>query len=157
MKPLKERLEFTRKMLSRLIWDEENRIKPSPENLQRLKELTEQLPTLNNFVENYENDRVVYEKNKFWGKNLLYIPDIVAVQEVFMAKDYEVPEHKHPEYEMGIVRKGSFILHYRNKDVKYVEGDVILLDGEEAHSGVMLEDTEMIFVTMPPSKGYPHA
>ena len=128
------------------------------ENIEKLKTLTKKLngaPTLNGLVDHYEIDKAIYEKDKFWGVKLLFVPNEVAVQRTFMKKGLKVLPHKHIELEVGIVLSGTFKLNYKGETSLVKTGEVVIIESNQKHSGTILEDTEMVFVSMPPAKGYP--
>ena len=128
------------------------------ESLVRLRKLTEELPTLLDFVERENGNFIQYSPasdGTFLGFGLYKEKD-VAVQKVFMSKGTEIAEHKHTETECGIIYKGKAKINYNGKESKLLEkGDSVIFKPNEPHSGIILEDTWMIFITVPAEEGYP--
>jgi len=129
-------------------------------NIEKLRQLTKELPevpTLDSLVQEYQSNRAYYDGDKFWGEALLYIPQVIAVQRVFMATNYQVPKHKHelPVWEFGIIEKGMVQLHYKDEVKNYLTDDVMVFEPEQSHWGTIIEDCTMVFATIPPGKGYP--
>jgi len=129
-------------------------------NLPKIRELTEKLPSLVDLIRQ-ENKKVTeykMEENSgdFFGIGL-YKTKEVAVQRVFMSKGSFVPLHAHPEAEVGIVYKGKIrVFEHNDRPEKIcLPGDIMYFKQNEAHRGELLEDTWMIFITVPAGEGYP--
>ena len=114
-----------------------------------------EIPTLADLVHHYEGSKAFYEGTEFWGQCLLFVPGVIAVQRVHMKKDYEVTRHIHAELECGIVEKGSFHVKVNGDEYIAGTGDVVSFPSNKPHSGTILEDCTVVFVTMPPAEGYP--
>lgn len=127
-------------------------------NIGRLKELTHTLkavPTLDALVATHISSRVVYHGDKISGFTLLYIVDVIHVGK-FTADDGAImEEHQHKELELGIMTKGCFRVTYRGKVFDVGPGERVIFDPNEAHKGVFIGESEMIFLTTPPTPGYP--
>ncbi len=134
-------------------------MEPSP-YLEKLRTLTGELPILDDFIKFQNgNGNIEYIPNgdgEIKGRGLYKDKD-VAIQLVSISKGTVVPEHIHKEIEIGIVYKGKAILDYGCDKKECVTGNHVHFEPNEPHSFVMLEDTLMVFITVPAGKGYPNA
>ena len=131
-------------------------------NLDKLKELTEELPAvpkLDDLVEGRDlaNHSIIYkvEEGTSFGFGLLNRPE-VAVQELFVSKGTAFPEHVHKnEDEWGIVYKGKMKVVVGNEEIVLNSGDCVKFDKGVIHSSKALEDTWLIVVAVPRIDGFP--
>ena len=87
----------------------------------------------------------------------LYRDKDIAVQKAFMPKGTEIKKHRH-ENELEILRVMSGKLQYFNgaKDGKILNaGDSIIINQNQRHSVIALEDTWVKGIIIPPAEGYP--
>ena len=84
----------------------------------------------------------------------LYKQNNIAVQKAFLSKGTIFDRHDHGEKEFLICYEG--IIEFTNKEKRKVGvGEIIIFDKNHAHSCEALEDSQLIAVTIPASKGYP--
>jgi len=127
-------------------------------NIEKLRDLTSKLMSLQDLVRN--GNGVTYKEyavqnGTSFGFGLYDTPE-VAVQRVFMSKDSIFPEHIHAEREWGIVYKGKIIMEYEGTEQTLGVGDCMFFEADAPHRGRVLEDTWVIFITVPAGEGYPH-
>lgn len=133
------------------------------DNLRKLKEIT---PKLSKFIiskPNHDSSNpgnfIEYSPNDggtFLGFGLFKNTNI-AVQRVFMSKGTKIPEHNHKEWECCITYSGNYILHYKEEDREMPPKSIAIFEPDKPHSGIMLEDTWIIAITIPASGDYPNA
>lgn len=88
------------------------------------------------------------------GFGLFKIPK-VSVQIVHLDKGKKFPEHVHDSLEVGVIYEGKMELNHRGvKKIKSVT-DIVIFQPGEPHSGAAIEDTEVIFISVPSDSGYP--
>jgi quercetin dioxygenase-like cupin family protein len=127
--------------------------------LEKLRELTMALPDLRELTKFNTDGTVNYDVTEGTGMGvcLFNTPDI-AVQRVSYSKGMTFPGHNHNEIEIAIVYVGlfrSFTAKHGVIDQK--PGDIVRFEPGENHSHEALEDVELIAITIPASKDYPHA
>ena len=111
-------------------------------------------------------DEVVYEKAyestagaDSIGRSI-YNEEDGSVMILSLPEGTELPPHTHenPIVEYGIILKGSIRITQEGvDDVIYSYQDCVILKDEVMHSGVALEDTKIIAITIPQELGYPGA
>jgi len=114
-----------------------------------LKELNNSMTTksADGFIE-YDVDGTAH------GIRCLNLPG--EVERVFMSKGTTFIPHAHENWEYGVVYKGKLVLHGNNgEDEEINKNDWVVFRPGEKHSGTMLEDTWMFFISIPPDEGYP--
>ena len=123
-------------------------------NLERLKELTENLSA---FAQRQQNDEVVYnvKNGKCFGKNLYNSPEI-AVQRSFISAGALFPEHNHDVFEILIVYRGELEARVDKKTMVVSVGDSIYFEPLQVHSVMATQDTWMIGITIPADGSYPY-
>jgi len=125
-------------------------------SLEELKVLTEKVKLID-FAVNSGNSNVMpydFGNGMCVGVGLLK-SDLVAVQQIFLAKGTTFPEHSHKSHELGIVYKGEVEVFCNSEKVTYGPGDFMYFPPGILHTGVALSDSEMIFITVPPDEAYP--
>ena len=125
-------------------------------NMQKLTKLTSELngiPELDSFITGYKDDITIYEEGVAWCKRILE-HDYIGVMVCTMKKDWEISTHKHNGEETGVVLKGKAEFHIGKKIIILKEGQRIIFKPKQLHSYKSLEDTEMVFVSIPKVKGY---
>jgi len=125
-------------------------------NLSKLDNLTNELEDLVSF----RNDRnsteyTTTEGHKTVAFNLYNNKDKVAVMRAFLDKGQEFPEHKHSEKEYMIIYEGSAKLCIDGEEKILETGDFAYVPPNKPHIFKTLENTWGIWITVPPSKGYP--
>ncbi len=128
-------------------------------NIQKLQQLTDELPSLSKFIKAEHEEYIEYKSEgdgTFMGFGL-YTNSDVSVQRVFLSKGTIVSEHTHKEREWGMVYKGKVLVRYRGEEHEYDVGSCLFCEVGESHSGIALEDTWVMFVTIPAGEGYPDA
>lgn len=134
-------------------------MEPSP-HLEQLKTLSREMPKLIEMVKHINgNGNIEYDTNgegDFKGYGI-FNNGCVAIQRVFMSKDTIIPEHSHTEREYVITYKGSYELNRGGVKTTLMVGDSMYFEPNEPHSGVILEDTWIVSITIPSGEGYPNA
>ena len=125
-------------------------------DMKELREMTDKLPSLGNIIIEKRDNSVVYNVNGTALGFGLYNSKDVAVQRVFMSKDTTFDQHVHSVHEWGIVYKGKVVFHYDGEQKEVGEGQMIYLEPNHPHRGMILEDTWIIFITVPSDEGYPN-
>ena len=131
-------------------------------SINKLKTLTEELPAipkLADLVSNPGNFRsyIEYEAGEgtIIGFGLLNQQE-VGVQKLFLSKGATFPVHSHEcEKEWAIIFSGAIKVNVGKVFKTYRTGDCIEVDCALSHSGVALEDTWLITVSIPRIDGYP--
>ena len=120
--------------------------------MDKLKELTAGLP---NLVQSSDNGITQYKtiKGTAIGFGLMN-ESHVAVQRFFMSKGTIFPSHTHPENEVIVVYIGQFEHTVDCKTIILKTGESYHIPPNICHSGIALEDTWMIAITVPGGKGY---
>lgn len=126
------------------------------DQLKRLKELT---PRLNGLVGSGGGNFVEYEmeNGKGFGIGILNIADKIAVQRVYMPKGSTFPAHYHNQMEIVICYEGRYTLYLDGQEHDCLPGSVKYFLPNQPHSGLMLENTSIISISIPPAEGYPDA
>ena len=126
-------------------------------DLEKLKELTESLKPLHELIKDCDENAIEYEtiEGTLLGFGLYKSSDI-AVQRIFMSKGSKIDKHIHEEAkEIGIVYKGKLIIKINNEEKVLEKGDIVYFNPKETHSARAEEDTWSLWITIPPSLGYP--
>lgn len=126
-------------------------------SINKLRELTKQLPLLSNVVAERYKDSIAYVMTKgiCTGEELFYNQS-VAVQRAFMNKGASFPIHLHNQIEWIIVTRGHLINDTEGIISHLKDGDGIRIQKDQSHFIEAVEDTWMIGITIPASEGYPH-
>ena len=128
--------------------------------IEDLKKLTEELPAvpkLEDLVSMSSPAVIEYEveKGMSMAHSLLSKPD-VGVMDLFLSKGTEFPTHQHlDEQEWGMIYKGSVEMEMDGDTKILTVGDFVWIKKGSVHSGVALEDTKMIAISIPRTDGYP--
>lgn len=123
-------------------------------NLQKLEVLTEALAPLNKFVNGTPCDLMVYDiEGTCLAEGLLNIPG-VAVARSFMSRDSVFPRHGHDETEWLIIYQGSIEVATTEAVNVYSNGAGVAVYPGQEHTVKALEDTWMVAITIPASRGY---
>jgi len=128
------------------------------DTLNKLRELTKELPVLSNLVSERYKAGISYSMSTgiCSGEELFYNQSL-AIQRAFMNKGAIFPLHLHNQNEWIIVSNGKLIDRNENGIVTELEvGDGIRVRKGESHSIEAIEDTWLIGITIPSSEGYPH-
>jgi len=133
------------------------------EYLQKLRELTDTLPSFPSLVKMESNNRIDYnvDNGVSFAFGLLSQTE-VAVANVFISSGAVFPKHSHKENEFLIVYEGGLVVEicdaggedYRSIIVE--TGGSVYFDNNERHIVTALEDTWLIAITVPAAEGYPH-
>lgn len=130
----------------------------SSEALEKLKSLTDRLqepPLMMKLIRKKEGKRIVFEEGSCWGDGLLYIEDLIAVGYLTAVAGYHFEEHTHTVMEIGIVKSGLVQYTYGGRTRELGPNDVVVCQIGEPHSMMVLEDSVLLFATIPPAEGYP--
>ena len=127
--------------------------------LEKLRELTMQLPDLREYTKFNTDGTVNYDVSEGTGLGVcLYNTPDIAVQRVSYSKGMTFPGHNHKEIEIAVVYSGLFRSVTTGKGmIDQRPGDMVRFEPDENHCHEALEDTELIAITIPASKDYPHA
>ena len=87
----------------------------------------------------------------------LYRNKDVAVQKIFMSKGARLELHGHRETEYGIMYKGSIKMVVDGKEHIIKQNQCIRIPSSKTHTAHTLEDSWMIWITIPASEDYPDA
>ena len=123
------------------------------ESIKRLKEIT---PFLNGIVERRASGIVEYDVER--GTSIgfgLFKDKHVAVQRNFCSSGTVFPAHQHHENEVIILYTGRGRLLINGDPNNWESPAVFWLKPNQTHLFEFYEDTHMIAVTVPASKGYP--
>lgn len=128
------------------------------EALAKLKQLTQLLepPALSGVTSGKVNDVAIYtvDGGTSIGFPIHHEKD-VAIQRVFMSKGSTFLPHKHDVHEWVVVYRGKYMLNYKGEKKEQGMGDMAYFEPGEPHSGVLLEDTWILAITIPADKDYP--
>ena len=126
------------------------------DNIEKLHEIN---TYLDSFIKRDKGDMIEYDpkSNGEWFGVGLYKVKEMAVQRVFMSKGTEIPTHAHPAKEWVIVYRGRFMLNVDGAEMEVGVGESMYFKPNQPHSGVMLEDTWILCVTIPADASYPDA
>lgn len=120
------------------------------EMVKRLPDLTDIIRYTNNNIIEYDGDGIIFGKN-------LYNSGLVAIQQATMLEESQIKIHQHEEIEIIIVIFGQLEFNIINKGcIMLNTGDVVKILPNELHTCKALKNTELIGITIPASKGYPH-
>jgi quercetin dioxygenase-like cupin family protein len=130
-------------------------VKNNVSNIDKLEELTKKLPPLTDLVLMAKNSITEYkvENGTCIGLALLNT-EKVAVQKAVASAGTIFPRHTHEEHEFIILVEGEMI---NNDGHKFFAPDVIHLNPNESHEHTFVTNCLVIAITVPASKGYPHA
>jgi len=83
--------------------------------------------------------------------------DKIAVSNSFATKGSAFPCHSHEQTELIVVYDGKIEITFPKDKKKYIFGpkEFIYIQANQEHRGVILENTWMIAITMPPSPDWP--
>ena len=125
-------------------------------NIRILRELTDSLPSIVNYM---DEKKVVYECEEgrtITGYNLLF-EDNVAVQKSFLPKGCVFPKHLHGEVEYLVIYKGSIKVLFGDGSEEIVNtGNHIRFNPGKSHKVEAMKDTNLLGITIPASEVYPH-
>ena len=132
-------------------------------SLQRLAELTPKLPEITTIpppnargMGSLVQYRTVDDVGECTAVGLLHTDD-VAVCWAWMPAGSEIFPHSHEVTEHGVVVKGRFLVRVSAGEYEVKSGGHLVFIPGERHSVLAVEDTEMVFITIPAEKGYPYA
>lgn len=131
------------------------------ETIELLKKMVDNLPDLSQLV-GYKGNHIEYNvPGTSIGFNLWHGPG-AAVQRTFLSKDTEFPYHVHHlEHEYTILVSGSIKVVGKGVLIGPHVGDVLMPGGcsyfdlHTQHKFIILEDSWVIGITVPPSDSYP--
>jgi quercetin dioxygenase-like cupin family protein len=129
----------------------------SDNHIDKLRELTKELPVLSNIVAERYKDSVAYAMlaGICTGEELFYNQSI-AVQRSFMNKGAKFPIHLHNQIEWIIVSRGHLINDTEGVITELKDGDGVKIERGHSHCIEAITDTWLIGITIPASEGYPH-
>ena len=126
-------------------------------NLEKLKELTDQLPSFEDLVSKSGSiTEVETLKGNVFMFGLYSVPAI-SVARAFMSANTEIELHTHAEFELFVVYEGRMMLNVEGKEfgVEVRQSGYVLPN--IPHSAYFPVDTKVIAITIPSSEGYPNA
>ena len=160
MKPLPEQIKFSRRLLAKMIWDEETEDKfKTPSNIAKLKRLTEDLPELEDFLNpNGGSHREYKIVNGIIEMQGLMKNDKFALgyTKVYVKKPPAVMEkHIHPEDEwIGVIDR-AIAVEMDGKIAKIKPGEVIYIPANVPHEVSYTQGCSQWVVTMPGNPDFP--
>ena len=120
-----------------------------------LRELTSRLPKVPNRILKYRSE----DGTTALGFGLVNTPE-VCIQCAFLVKGRTFPPHPHDGKEWLIVVSGKCVIKWGQKlENRRLcrSGDYVVIPPGVLHSAEMIEDTEMIGITIPgDQEGYPN-
>lgn len=124
--------------------------------IERLRELAEQLPTLEAIVASRHGERIDYDTltGLSVGFCLDSCPD-AALQKNYLSAGTQFPEHMHRERECLFVVKGDGYYTLDGQQVAYKKGSWINFPCGKAHDFYATTATVIYGITQPPCEGYP--
>ena len=126
-------------------------------NLEKLKELTDQLPSFEDLVSRSGcATEVETLKGNIFMFGLYNVPGI-SVARAFMSADTEVEVHTHVEFELFVVYEGKMVLNVEGKEFEVEVRQSGYVLPNMPHSAYFPVDTKVIAITIPSSEGYPDA
>lgn len=131
-------------------------------NIRLLEELTKNIPNFDTMIKNKDASQIIYDVNGTCIGFFIAKERDFSIQKTFITCESEFPTHIHEEVEWLIIlnKSGKLKITYANKDCE--ENDVILefsdsykIQSNVPHNIRALEDTWLLGITIPASKGYP--
>jgi len=126
-------------------------------HLDRLKELAVSVPDLTRLAIEGPPGSIIYTtpEGPVTGWNIMNIPEI-AIQRLYLPKGYTFPGHQHEEHEWVITYSGHWAIIFDDGErVEMKTGDGAHIAPHRSHHAKGIEDTWLIGVTIPSSRGYP--
>lgn len=126
-------------------------------NLDRLKELTLNLPSLRALIGEESVGAIKYKMvsgSKVVGINL-FNDGAMAIQRVESKGKGIFPRHKHEVHEWLIVLVGSFEYETNNKKIIVSQNGYVYFAPFESHELIFTEDAILLAITVPADGGYP--
>lgn len=121
-----------------------------------LEELHRIHTRLNGLVSMNSGDCIEYDvPGTAIGFKLLHEADRIAVQRRLMTVGTDFPDHHHEVDEWAFLYRGRMTLRYCGVEEEVVAPAFKHFAANHQHGGVVLEEAWVVFVTMPPAKGYP--
>ena len=126
-------------------------------NLEKLKELTEQLPSFEDLVINSGSATEVETiKGNIFMFGLYNVPEI-SVARAFMSAGSEIESHTHAEFELFVVYEGKMVLNVEGEEFEVEVRQSGYVLPNMPHSAYFPVDTKVIAIAIPSSGGYPDA
>lgn len=124
--------------------------------LDRLRELTEKLPSLVDVVSLKTEGRIEYDVIQGFtvGFSLDHTPD-AALQKVFLAEGTRFPTHSHEGWEHMFIVKGSGTFRRGDVSEDVEMGSWTSFAPNEPHDFIAKTAVIMYAITQPPCEGYP--
>jgi quercetin dioxygenase-like cupin family protein len=116
--------------------------------LERLEQLTDELPILNGPME--------YKTDKGTAIGLLLIKtNEISVTKMFCSKDTVFPQDMHDERKWILIYNGKCIYENCSNGIKKElnNSDFVCIEPGTKHKLIFLQDTRMILITIPTSRG----
>ena len=127
-------------------------------NLQRLKELSKQMPqypTMRRIEDKAQYQEFKIEKGYAVTKSLFDVPGVASCAHTILEPNTEFPTHRHKEEEILIVIKGSLLVSGDDNVYMLAPGGVAILQPNTKHSAITTSGCEFIIVTVPDSPDFP--
>lgn len=126
--------------------------------LEKIEALAALAPTLDHFIVEMEDRFVEYATETGFAVGHGYVNDPECSIQKFYAsgKGTTLPLHTHKEFEYLIILEGSGVIRVDGEEEAFKKFDCLVIKPDAEHSCVFEEDTKMIAITVPSSKGYPN-
>lgn len=125
-------------------------------NIDKLRELTEALPFYTRKEIGDQYSRYEFEEGAGFSWYLYRSGNDLGVHRWFFPKGCKLAEHVHNCKELIVIFEGAVMFTNADKtEVLLKKGDHISTNAGEKHSVVILEDTKVITITIPPESSFP--
>lgn len=125
-------------------------------NEQALNEMIERFELSEHLIKTNSGVRMESPMGDMEGYKLYIDHDNdTGVHRWIVPKGMTFPVHSHDNIEIVIVYKGCYEVQLKDKVILLKKGDIIRFNIDEDHFVKALEDTLVITVTIPVSKGFP--
>ena len=125
--------------------------------LERLRELTPELPLLASMSDNLAAPIVHYDIPGGCAlSTCLLAHSEIAVQDCFMPTGSSFPEHTHSVKEVIVVYEGELRVSVGGRETTMRRGDVVYFIPGHPHTVEAITDVRVVGLTVPAEEGYPH-
>lgn len=161
-KEVNEQILKFRRIASKLLEVDENDFDRIPQSkLKELREMSERFhtPRLDALIKKELPDKTEYECDD--GSVLadgLHKDDEIAILRCFMTVGSTFERHHHKSHEYGIVYQGAAEFEINGTTKRVYVGDYVYFPPGVPHKvKKIIKDCKMVFISVPPAKGYPDA
>lgn len=124
-------------------------------SISEIRQMVELLPDLSDLVQYRSNNIIKYEGYGEIDGICLYNTGNVAVMRAIMEAGSVIFDHTHKEIEIITVVFGELEFSIEGDVKRITKGEVIKILPAQLHHCTALQNTEMICITIPASRGYP--